>query len=143
MAASRIQLEGLLCTGVQQGAYFTQLDWVTEQCRQQLGFSPYPGTFNLKVEAANHLNWRHIQSEGERLPLTPPTPEFCAAFLYPARLAGMEVAAVVPLVEGYPDDVIEILAPVNLRQALNVRDNDSVKLSFSFAPEKEGNKHDF
>ena len=42
-------LIGKVVGGVKQAAYFTQLDWVQEQCADKLGFRPYPGTLNLEI----------------------------------------------------------------------------------------------
>ena len=44
-----LEITGKIVSGIKQGAYFTQLDWVQEQCLMKLGFRPFPGTLNLEI----------------------------------------------------------------------------------------------
>lgn len=38
-------------------------------------------------------------------------------------------AVVMPQVPNYPDDLVEVLAPVNLREALRLKDGDAVEVA--------------
>ncbi|MCK5680315.1 DUF120 domain-containing protein, partial [bacterium] len=40
---------GEIVKGAGKAAFFTQLDWVTKQCVAKLGFTPFPGTLNIRV----------------------------------------------------------------------------------------------
>jgi len=42
-------ITGKIISGIKKGAFFTQLDWVQEQCLEKLGFKPFPGTLNLEI----------------------------------------------------------------------------------------------
>ena len=42
-------ITGRIESGIQKGAFFTQLNWVQQQCHKKLGFKPYAGTLNLKI----------------------------------------------------------------------------------------------
>jgi len=44
----------------------------------------------------------------------------------PCRITGIPCGIVVPGRSHYPDDIIELIAPVSLREALGVTDNDGV-----------------
>ncbi len=125
-----MQIKGVLCSGIQQGSHFTQLDWVREQCNNLLGFIPHPGTLNLKVEKVDLQLWQILRQDATGLMVNAPTQEFCSARLFPGSLTQLNVAAVVPLVAGYPEDLIEILAPVPLRQHFNLIDGDSITIAF-------------
>ena len=58
-----------------------------------------------------------------------PAPGFCAAKCFKVRLnARAEAAAVFPEVDGYPDDKLELVAPVALRAALGLHDGDAVQV---------------
>ena len=62
------------------------------------------------------------------LELTPPE-GCCRGLLFKARLhATVECAVVIPKVQNYPNDVLEIIAPVNLRNRLDLSDGDTVEL---------------
>jgi CTP-dependent riboflavin kinase len=42
-------IAGKVVSGAGEGAYFTRINWVQEQCDERLGFKPYPGTLNLEI----------------------------------------------------------------------------------------------
>ncbi len=122
---ARGRLRGVVRSGVGDGARFTALPWVRAQLREKLGFDPHPGTLNLVVPADR------LRALLARLdPVwVDPEPGFCRARCYPATVAGrVEAAVVVPEVEGYPEDLAEVVAPVPLRGALGLRDGDPVTL---------------
>jgi riboflavin kinase len=45
-----MEISGTIESGAGKGAYFTQVDWVVEQCREKLDLTPYPGTLNVRIE---------------------------------------------------------------------------------------------
>ena len=121
---------GRIVSGRGEAAFFTGLGWVVEQCRAKLGFAPAPGTLNLLVE----------KTVGERLAncrngyeLSSPDPAFCSARVLPATVEGLPAAVIVPeeKVRVHDATIIEILAPVNLRQALKRQENDPVTVSLT------------
>jgi len=44
-----ITLEGIVFTGLGEGAYYVTRDFYRKQFIEKLGFDPYPGTLNLKL----------------------------------------------------------------------------------------------
>ena len=119
------QVHGVVRDGLGQGREFTQLDWVRQQFRDKVGFDPCPGTLNVSVQdSATLAEWR--ASRGIELI---PTPGFCAARCYRVRLNETRDAAwIIPDVPGYPNDLIEIMAPVLLRDALELKTGDFVSI---------------
>lgn len=120
-------LSGRVVSGLGQGARLTQLDWLREQMEQKLGFVPYPGTFNLSLQDEASLSlWREVRFS----PAIELIKEgFCRGRCYRALVEGkLEAAIVFPDVQGYPEDRVEIMAAVNLREALGVVDGDWVFL---------------
>ena len=54
----------------------------------------------------------------------------CAAKLYPAVVGLKQVGTIVlPTVADYPSDKVEIIAPVNLRDSLELKDGDLVEVT--------------
>lgn len=107
---------------------FTGLDWVARQFREKLGYEPHPGTLNLSLagEAWARAHGRMQQAEG--IAIDPPT-GFCAAKCFEVLINGrVKGTAVLPDVAGYPADKLEIVAPVAVRQNLQLRDGDRVTL---------------
>jgi riboflavin kinase len=123
-----VELEGELCSGLGEGAIFTELDWVARAFRERLGFIPYPGTLNLSLSGEDWMQVRAMLFQAHGIPIEPP-PGFCAAKCFAVTLNEcVEGAAVLPDVSGYPADKFEIVAPVAVRRELGLRDGDRVRL---------------
>jgi len=129
MKESRV-LVGKVVSGSRRAAYFTQLDWVQEQCEEKLGFRPYPGTLNLEVPEEGFAVIEALQNE-KTVDLVPANPEFCVAKAFPVSIGPVCGAVIVPAEEVriHGEKIIEVLAPVRLKEALNVKDGDSVTLT--------------
>jgi riboflavin kinase len=122
-------LQGVLTSGLGQGAHFIRLAWVRRAIHELVSFDPYPGTLNLRLlDAEARLAWREIR-EGSALVLTPPPPERCGARVIPLVIApDIQAAVVVPDVTRHGDDVLELVAAVHVRSRLGLQDGDRVTL---------------
>jgi CTP-dependent riboflavin kinase len=119
---------GIVCSGLGEGARFTAIDWVSAAFRRQLGFEPWPGTLNLRMDGAEWAAWRGSVRTRPGIVIEPP-PGFCAAKCFPVVLNDRaEAAAVVPDVDDYPADKLELIAPVALRAALTLEEGDRVRV---------------
>ena len=131
MKAGR-ELVGKVVSGSRRAAYFTQLDWVQEQCQTKLGFRPYPGTLNLEVTEEGLAVIKSLQTEQTKkaADLVPADPEFCVARVFPVSIGTIYGAIILPAEEVriHGKNIVEVLAPVRLKEALNVKDGDSVTL---------------
>lgn len=126
--ATRVEVEGVVCSGLGEGTRFTTIDWVVEEFRTRLGFVPSPGTFNLRMHGARWeaLRLRLLAARG--IAITPPH-GFCAAKCFPVRLAGrLSGALVLPDMDDYPPDKLEVIAPLPVRRTLGLADGDAVPL---------------
>jgi riboflavin kinase len=116
-------------SGTGEGAYFVALDWVRDEIQRVARFDPYPGTLNLRLLGADALRrWGWIRKEAGA-PLTPPEPGSCGGRLIPVHVADLSAAVVVPDVTRYGDEILEIVAPVQLRTRLGLQDGDLVRLT--------------
>ena len=121
-------LNGVVASGLGQGAHFMSLPWVQDAVRRLIGFTPYPGTLNVRLDADMVGVWRRIQNH-RAIVLAPPPPEPCGARLFPVTVApDVEAAVIVPDVTRYGDDLLELIAPVHLRSRLVLLDGDPVTL---------------
>ncbi|MBE7417926.1 MAG: CTP-dependent riboflavin kinase [Ideonella sp.] len=121
---------GVVCSGLGEGARFVAIDWVQREMRRALGFEPWPGTLNLRMAGTAWQRWRRALAQRPGIVLHPAA-GFCAARCFAVRLDGRTAAAaVIPDVDGYPDDKLELVAPLALREALNLRDGSLVRVSF-------------
>lgn len=95
-----------------------------------LGIDPHPGTLNLRLEhEADRGALRRILA-APGVPVVPPDPASCRARCYPVRIGGGTPGAIVlPEVDGYPDDQLELIAALPLRQRLALQDGDSLQVA--------------
>ena len=61
--------------------------------------------------------------------ITPEDPSFCSAQCYPVLIGGrLKGAIVLPLVENYPKNKMELIAPLNIKEALKLKTGDLVEV---------------
>ena len=121
-------VSGRVASGLGEGASFTRLPWARAEFLAKLGIDPFPGTLNLALD--DRTAWRQ-QRTRPGVVIRAPDPSWCNARAYRVRVAGrLDAAVVVPEIAGYPEDRIEIIAEVSLRDALGLRDGDVVTIEF-------------
>ncbi len=121
-------LKGIIITGNSRGKHFINLPWVKEQIKTKLGFVPYIGTLNLKL-----LNEKKICQlrRAEGIKIEPEKGYYKGKCFKALVMNKVEGAVVLPDVPGYPSDLLEILAPINLRKTLELVDGDIIDLIVS------------
>lgn len=123
-----LELEGKVLKGLGEGQYYVNIPGYRKQFEEKLRFLPFPGTLNVKLsESSSPLRKRLLElpavqiegfSDGERT--------FGGGKCYSVSVGGIEAAVVAPERTHYPMDLIEIIAPVKLRDTLNLKDGDKV-----------------
>ena len=124
-------LKGELFSGKGEGAKFIKLPWVQKQIREKLGFVPYPGTLNVKITEESVELKKTLEKQGGVDIL--PAEGFRRGKCYRASFkTELKCALIVPEVAGYPESVIEIIGPVNLKEEFNLSDGDTVNVKVKF-----------
>jgi riboflavin kinase, archaea type len=121
-----VEISGAVFSGKGEGKKFVALPWVQHQIRQELGFSPYLGTLNLRLSAQNIA--KRVQLEKSEGITIKPEKGFFAGKLYPAHIGNIECAVIVPIVPNYPADILEVVAESCLREKLKLEDGDCVSV---------------
>lgn len=123
-------ISGIIVSGAGKAAYFTELDWVRKQCAEKLHFQPYPGTLNIQVDDDCLALLEDLQQK-PAIDLLSPDPSFCNARTLPASLSNLPVAIIIPpeSVNIHGRNILEVIAPVNLKKTLSLRDGDRVTLT--------------
>lgn len=131
-AGCGVALVGVVLSGRREAAGFLSVPWVAEQLREKAGIDPYPGTLNLRLTGDDsRAAWLRVRASTPGIRLSSPDPAFCDAVCYRVRLEGqVEGVIVLPGVDGYPDDVLEVVAPVRLRDRFCLSDGDECHLEF-------------
>ena len=126
-----IVIEGSIVTGLGEGAYYIEV--YSSKLKAALGFRPHLGTLNVKI--SDDESRKAIG----RMKNTPPL--VLSGFTHKGRTFGdvicyrvkinqkIEGAVVIAQRTHHSEEILEIVAPVNIRDALNVVDNDKVTLT--------------
>lgn len=129
-----LEFDGVLVSGLGEGGYYVQLQGYREQFAQKLGFTPYPGTLNLRL-TADHF-W--VKKELESLPAILITSfqtqrrTFGQVKCFRATINNSVEGAIILINRTHHDDrIIEIIAPQNLRQTLKLTEGSRVHVSIS------------
>jgi len=133
-----ITLEGVVFTGLGEGAYYISKERYTRQFIEKLGFEPYPGTLNLKLTTDYDVKTRSeleaypaIEIEGFRNE----DRTFGSVKCYPVTIDNkVKGALILALRSHYDASVIEIIAPVFLRKHLKLKDGHKVKVEVLTLP---------
>lgn len=125
-------LKGKIVSGAGEGAYFSQIDWVQQQCKEKLGFKPYPGTLNLEI-APDDLPLIASLDQKKGIELISPDPKFCNAKAFPVTLGEIKGAIIIPeeKVRIHAKNIIEIIGPLNIKASLNAKDGETVSVFLS------------
>ncbi|RLE85544.1 MAG: hypothetical protein DRJ41_01015 [Thermoprotei archaeon] len=130
-----ISMKGLVTKGLSEGAYYMSIPEYEEMLHKALGFKPYPGTLNVKI-LEKYVPLRRILEKYEK-PITTGfkknSKEFGGVGFLRAEIindSGRKETCAVLFIEKtkHGPDIIEVVAPVNLREKLNLKDGSEVKL---------------
>ena len=126
----QINISGKILSGAKQGAFFTQLDWVQQQCLDKLGFAPWPGTLNLEIPMDRVAVIEELMVK-EGMELVSPDSNYCSGHVFPVSIEGIPAAIVLPAedVRVHAKNIIEIISPEMLKESLGVQDGDWVTLA--------------
>jgi CTP-dependent riboflavin kinase len=125
-----LKITGKIISGAKQGAFFTQLGWVQEQCLNKLGFAPWPGTLNLEISTDLVAVIEELKV-AKGFELVSPDSNYCSGHVLPVSAEGLPAAIVIPAedVRVHAKNIIEIIAPEKLKSALGVKDGEQISIS--------------
>lgn len=128
-----LTIEGVVFSGLGEGAYYVSQRGYKAQFQRKLGFVPYPGTLNLKLPPSEIVKKEEVETyppilvkgfEGR-------SRVFGDVKCYPTTINGeVEGAAIMIARTHYDTSIIELIAPVKLRDRLNLKDGDTTNLTF-------------
>ena len=128
--AGQYTIPGKILSGAGQGAFFTQLEWVRAQCLEKIGFAPWPGTLNLEIQTKQVSLIEEMRLKNG-IELISPDKNYCSGYVMPVSVGGISAAIVIPAedVRVHEKNVIEIIAPRRLKEALEVKDGDTITIT--------------
>jgi riboflavin kinase len=138
-----IDFEGTVVSGMGEGAYYMSLEGYRKQFKEKLGFEPYPGTLNVKLIDQIFMNARR---EIGRYPSV-----FINGFSDNMRTYGWvkcykaninkgavnSAAALVLERTHYDDSMLEIIAPICLKEAVGIQNGDRISIKVQINGQKK------
>lgn len=126
---ARLRFSGQVKSGLGEGRYYLSQPGYIVQFQERLGYTPYPGTLNIRVDPKELLridglrDWEGIRIDGFQASGR----TFGGASCYGGRINGRPCHLIRPDRSHY-QDVVELIAPESLRESLGVHDGDTVSV---------------
>jgi riboflavin kinase, archaea type len=134
-----MDFEGNVISGMGEGAYYMSLEGYRRQFREKLGYEPYPGTLNIRLTDQIYMKGR--------LELGKHPSTFINGFNDGTRTYGwvkcyratindgaIDNAAVLVLERThYDDSMLEVIAPISIKQAAGIKNGDRIKVQVRLA----------
>lgn len=138
--------KGEIVTGMGEGAYYMSLEGYKKQFQNKLGYEPFPGTLNIKIEDKNYLNSRKdlinypsIYIDGFKnsdrtfgwvrcYPATISQETSLSREVTQSQTTNISDDVHVLLLERthHNNNLIEVIGPWNIKESSNLKNGDSV-----------------
>ncbi len=128
--SDEIEFVGMAVSGIGEGAYY--VDAYSNRFKEALGFEPFSGTLNVKV--SDEQSHAAVKKMKHSPPIIVPgfskeDRTFGDVICYRVRInEKVEGAIVIAQRTHHSKDILEVIAPFNLREKLGIKDNDRVRL---------------
>ncbi len=125
-----VAIRGKLISGMGEGKYYISHSGYRNQFVNKMGFSPYPGTLNIKLDEENLARFQTALQKLMFIKIESFTTEhrsFGAVKAYRAAIGNrIDGAIIIPYRTHHQSNIIEIIAPVFLRKDLQIQEGDIV-----------------
>jgi len=135
---SHVEIKGTLVSGMGEGAYYMGLKGYTKQFKSKIGYVPFPGTLNVRIDQKIHqeaikqfetLNGIKIKSfsDGKRT--------YGWVKCFPAKLNNSVNCDLILLERTHHDNsVIELISKTCLRKTAKLKDNAKISVKIPINP---------
>jgi len=130
---SRVELEGKIISGMGEGAYYMSLKGYIKQFRSKIGYIPFPGTLNVKLDKKEYTEAvRQFEtldgiiikgfSDGKRT--------YGWVKCFPAKLNSSIDCQLIRLERTHHDtSIVELISRVNIRKYTKISEGSKVKIT--------------
>ncbi len=130
--SERFVFSGTVFKGDGEGKYYMSLPCYVDQINEKMGFVPYRGTLNLRLDTKTDVEEREYMSRHGGIVLegfSDGKRSFGEVRCFPCRINGTLCGAVIiPRRTHYPKDTIEIISVDNLRERFSLADGDNIEI---------------
>ena len=127
-----LTITGRVFSGMGKGRYYVGHPEYQKRFREALGYLPYPGTLNVKLEDEGTVSQlKDIRSrDGTKMGgFTLGRESFSALTCFDGKFRGEKVTLLFIDVTFYNDTVVELISPTYLRGKLGLKDGDLVSFT--------------
>jgi len=117
-------IRGKVVRGLGEGSKYVEL--YRDLLRRALGIEPFPGTLNVVVDSGSLDKLQMLLKSKPHAVIEPPSKEYRAVLAWKARVNGYRAYLIKPLASKHPEQVIEFIADVNLRECLRIQNGSEV-----------------
>jgi riboflavin kinase len=137
-APSTIDFEGSVVSGMGEGAYYMSLAGYKKRFLEKLGYEPYPGTLNIRLTDPVYMNARRELGRHPSIFIdgfSDGTRTYGWVKCYRASINGKVDNAAVLVLERthYDDSMLEVIAPMSIKDAAGIQNGDRVKVQVKVA----------
>lgn len=126
-----MEIKGIVTSGQGKGAYFMSQPVYQTQFKEKLHFSPFEGTLNIKI-GEKEINDIHSVPEDKIMKIEGKE-NFGDVLLLKAILNDkIEGAIVFPKRTTHGENILEFIAPQNIKEKLGIKDGDLVKINLEY-----------
>lgn len=131
-----VRLRGSVTTGMGEGRHYIPLEGYRIQFVERLGYEPFPGTLNVTLDEESIRHRSQIESL-ESIPIDGWEGEdrtYGPADCYPVQIksgsreTGSPAHAIIPERTHHDEDKLELIAPENLRDSLDLQDGEMLEV---------------
>jgi riboflavin kinase len=138
---SYIELKGTIISGMGEGAYYMSMKGYTKQFKSKLGYIPFPGTLNVKLndkkftEAKRELDTHqgimiNGFSDGKRT--------YGWVKCYPAKINSTVDGMMITLERThYDDSIIELISKTNIKKTAKLSNGSSISIRVPISTKHE------
>lgn len=122
---------GEIVSGMGEGRYYMELPGYKKQFKKKLGFTPYPGTLNLKLNSEADIRGRQILQDTQGIEIEgfkSGERTFGAVKCFMAKIDGVEGAVIIPMRTHHGFNTLEIIAPENIQDKTGLGEGDTVTI---------------
>lgn len=128
----RITISGTVFSGMGKGKYYVGHPEYQRRFKERLGYAPYPGTLNVKLEdreTIRSLEEARVKDGSKIEGFTIGGESFSPLTCFEGEMDGEKVTLLFVDVTYYNETVAEVISPSYLRGKLGLKDGDAVTFS--------------
>ena len=123
-----ISISGKVLDGLSDGKYYMSLSEYREQFEKKLGFKPYSGTLNIRLDMEDrNIKERIKKMDGILIEgFVKNNRVYGSLKCFKCMINGIEGSIIIPERSHYGSEILELISPFKLRKKLNLKNGSKI-----------------